>query len=42
MDDDGITHDPEKRLAIAGKIIDRAVEEGIPEANVIIDPLQWP
>jgi len=39
MDDDGITHDPEKRLAIAGKIIDRAVEEGIPEANVIIDPL---
>lgn len=39
MDDDGITHDPEKRLAIAGKIIDRAAEEGIPEADVIIDPL---
>ncbi|NMC42149.1 MAG: dihydropteroate synthase, partial [Bacteroidales bacterium] len=39
MDDDGITHDPEKRLAIAGKIIERAVEEGIPETDVIIDPL---
>ncbi|HPC99347.1 MAG TPA: dihydropteroate synthase [Bacteroidales bacterium] len=39
MDDDGITHDPEKRLAIAGKIINRAVAEGIPAADVIIDPL---
>lgn len=39
MDDDGITHDPEKRLAIAEKIINRAVAEGIPAADVIIDPL---
>ena len=39
MDDDGITHDPEKRLAIAEKILSRAVKEGIKEEDVIIDPL---
>jgi len=39
MDDDGITHDPEKRLAIAEKILNRAVRAGIKEENVIIDPL---
>jgi 5-methyltetrahydrofolate--homocysteine methyltransferase len=39
MDDDGITHDPEKRLAIAEKIIERAVKTGIKEEDVIIDPL---
>ena len=39
LDDDGITHDPEKRLRIAGKIIERAVRIGIKEEDVIIDPL---
>jgi 5-methyltetrahydrofolate--homocysteine methyltransferase len=39
MDDDGITHDPEKRVAIAGKIIERALKAGINAENVIIDPL---
>ena len=39
MDDDGITHDPEKRLAIAEKILERAVRSGISENDVIIDPL---
>ncbi len=39
MDDDGITHDPEKRLSIAEKIIERAVRTGIKEEDVIIDPL---
>lgn len=39
MDDDGINHDPEKRLAIAGKILERAVKAGIKEEDVIIDPL---
>ncbi|HOS71983.1 MAG TPA: dihydropteroate synthase [Bacteroidales bacterium] len=39
MDDDGITHDPEKRLAIAGKIAERAARTGISEEDVIIDPL---
>jgi 5-methyltetrahydrofolate--homocysteine methyltransferase len=39
MDDDGITHDPEKRFSIAEKILDRAVKIGIPGENVVIDPL---
>jgi 5-methyltetrahydrofolate--homocysteine methyltransferase len=39
MDDNGITHDPEKRLAIAEKIIERAVKIGIKPEDVIIDPL---
>jgi 5-methyltetrahydrofolate--homocysteine methyltransferase len=39
MDDDGITHDPEKRLAIGGKILERALRSGIKMEDVIIDPL---
>ncbi|MGA2408305.1 MAG: dihydropteroate synthase [Bacteroidales bacterium] len=39
MDDNGITHDPEKRLVIAEKILNRAVKLGIKEEDVIIDPL---
>jgi 5-methyltetrahydrofolate--homocysteine methyltransferase len=39
MDDNGITHDPEKRLQIAEKILERAVRTGIREEDVIIDPL---
>jgi len=39
MDDEGITHDPEKRLIIAEKILERAVKAGIKEEDVIIDPL---
>jgi 5-methyltetrahydrofolate--homocysteine methyltransferase len=39
MDDEGITHDPEKRLIIAEKILNRAVKTGIKEDDVIIDPL---
>lgn len=39
MDGDGITHDPEKRLSIAEKIIERAVSHGIRAEDVIIDPL---
>ena len=39
MDDDGITHDPEKRLSIAEKIIERAIRAGIKQEDVIIDPL---
>jgi len=39
MDDDGITNDPYKRLAIAEKILERAVKLGIKEEDVIIDPL---
>jgi 5-methyltetrahydrofolate--homocysteine methyltransferase len=39
LDDDGITHEPERRLKIAEKIIDRAVSAGIKQQDVIIDPL---
>ncbi len=39
MDDDGITNDPEKRLAIAEKILERALKSGLKEEDVIIDPL---
>ena len=39
MDDDGITHDPEKRFQIAEKILNRAVQTGIPKEDVVIDPL---
>ncbi len=39
MDEDGITHDPERRLAIAEKILERAVKAGLIEEDVIIDPL---
>ncbi len=39
MDDDGITHDPQKRLAIAEKIISHAVKYGIKAEDVVVDPL---
>ena len=39
MDDNGIPTDPEVRLAIAGKILERAAKLGIPAEDVVIDPL---
>ena len=39
LDDEGITHDPERRLKIAEKIIERALRIGIRQEDVIIDPL---
>jgi len=39
MDDDGITNDPEKRVAIIEKITERAVRTGIRAEDVIADPL---
>jgi 5-methyltetrahydrofolate--homocysteine methyltransferase len=39
MDDDGIPETPEKRLAVAKKIIDRAAQHGIPAENILIDCL---
>lgn len=39
MDDDGISMDPDKRLAVASKIIERAAGLGIPAENIVIDPL---
>lgn len=39
IDDDGVSMDPEKRLAIADKIINRAAQLGIPIEDIVIDPL---
>ncbi len=39
MDENGITYEPEKRVAIAEKIINRATNAGIPEEDIIIDPM---
>jgi 5-methyltetrahydrofolate--homocysteine methyltransferase len=39
MDDDGIPETPEKRLAVAGRIIERAGKLGISAEDVVIDPL---
>jgi len=39
MDDDGITHDPQKRLSVADKILERAAKLGINQEDVVIDPL---
>jgi 5-methyltetrahydrofolate--homocysteine methyltransferase len=39
MDEEGITHDPEKRLKVAGKILERALKIGIREEDVVVDPL---
>ncbi len=39
MDDDGIPNDVDVRVAIAGKILERAAKVGIPAEDVVIDPL---
>ena len=39
MDDDGIPETAEQRLKVAGKIIERAGQLGIPPEDVVIDPL---
>ena len=37
MDDDGIPNTPEKRLAVAKRIVDRAEGHGIPREDILID-----
>lgn len=39
MDETGIPDDPEKRLAVAERIIERAVRSGIDREDVVVDPL---
>jgi 5-methyltetrahydrofolate--homocysteine methyltransferase len=39
MDDNGISTDPQVRLSIAEKIMERAARAGIPAEDVVIDPL---
>ena len=41
-DESGISHDPEQRLAVARKIIERAADHGIAREDVVIDPLAMP
>ncbi|HRK69379.1 MAG TPA: dihydropteroate synthase [Hyphomonas sp.] len=41
-DETGISEDPEVRLAVARKIIERAQDHGIPREDVLIDPLVMP
>jgi len=41
-DDTGISNDPQERLKIATKIVERAADHGIPKEDVIIDPLCMP
>jgi len=39
LDDEGISKTVEKRVSIAGKIIERATKIGIPIEDIVIDPL---
>jgi len=41
-DDTGISNDPQQRLAVARKIVERAGDHGIPAEDVLIDPLCMP
>jgi 5-methyltetrahydrofolate--homocysteine methyltransferase len=41
-DDTGISDDPEVRFTVARKIVERAMDHGIPKEDVIIDPLVMP
>ncbi len=39
MHDDGIPNDADTRVAVAGKIIERAAKLGIPAEDIVVDPL---
>ncbi|MCB9418585.1 MAG: dihydropteroate synthase [Ardenticatenaceae bacterium] len=41
-DETGISEDPEVRFSIAKKIVERALDYGIPREDIIIDPLVMP
>lgn len=41
-DETGISEDPDVRFEVARKIVERAVDHGIPREDVIIDPLVMP
>ncbi|MDT8307254.1 MAG: dihydropteroate synthase [Anaerolineae bacterium] len=41
-DETGISEDPEVRFAVAKKIVERAMDYGIPKRDVLIDPLVMP
>jgi 5-methyltetrahydrofolate--homocysteine methyltransferase len=41
-DETGISEDPDVRMAVAKKIVERAMDHGIPREDVLIDPLVMP
>lgn len=41
-DEEGISEDIEKRFAVARKILERALDHGIPHGDVVVDPLVMP
>lgn len=41
-DETGISEDPDVRFAVAKKIVERAIDHGIPKEDVVIDPLVMP
>jgi 5-methyltetrahydrofolate--homocysteine methyltransferase len=41
-DDTGISEDPAVRFGVAKKIVERAMDHGIPASDVIVDPLLMP
>ena len=41
-DETGISEDPQVRFAVAKKIVERAMDHGIPKEDVIVDPLVMP
>jgi 5-methyltetrahydrofolate--homocysteine methyltransferase len=41
-DETGISEDPDVRFAVARKIVQRAMDHGIPAADVVVDPLVMP
>jgi len=41
-DETGISEDPDVRFAVAKKIVDRAKDYGIPNSDIVVDPLVMP
>jgi 5-methyltetrahydrofolate--homocysteine methyltransferase len=41
-DETGISEDPDVRYAVARKIVERAMDHGIPPCDVVVDPLVMP
>lgn len=41
-DESGISEDPDVRFAVAKKIVERAMDHGIPKEDVLVDPLVMP
>ncbi len=41
-DETGISEDPDVRFAVAKKIVERAMDHGIPREDIVVDPLVMP